>query len=146
MALQIFLTLGSVVVCEWIGKQFPVILGRMRGEQFIRVGDAVRTAGWLKGQPTPFRGQWPIVIASRQKIPAGRGALGDCLGCYCWLIGSVLWGQGTGQLRSGGSWQQLLWGLLNSRNFRPVTLVQGSRGFTLYHTIFSKLYIWFGLP
>ena len=28
-----------------------------------------------------------------EKIPAGRGALGDCLGCSGWLIGSVLWGQ-----------------------------------------------------
>ena len=41
--------------------------------------------------------------------------------------------QGTVQFRSGGSWQQLLWGLVSSRDFCPVTLVQGSTLRPNYH-------------
>ena len=37
-----------------------------------------------------------------------------------------IWGQGTGHFRSWGLWQQLLWGLVNSRDFYPGTLIQGS--------------------
>ena len=56
-------------------------------------------------------------------------ALGDWLGCYRvlirWLFQLITRGQGIGQFGSGHLWQQLLWGLVSSRDFCPVTLVQG---------------------
>ena len=66
----------------------------------IRVGDAV-----------PFTGLQSIFIASRKKkIPIGMVALGDWLGCYRMdrrVDIYLMWGQGTGWFRYGGSWQQL---------------------------------------
>ena len=50
--------------------------------KFARVRDAVRIAGWLKGELNALPGLQPIFIASRQKIPTGMVALGDWLGCY----------------------------------------------------------------
>ena len=35
--------------------------------KFVRVGDAVRTAGRLKGELKDFEGFWPIFIAPRQR-------------------------------------------------------------------------------
>ena len=49
--------------------------------KFVRVGQAVRTVGQLKGEPNVFAVQQPIFMASRQKIPTGMVALGDWLGC-----------------------------------------------------------------
>ena len=43
-----------VTVCVWVGKAFPDMRQNERGIQFIRVGDAVRTASQLKGKPTPL--------------------------------------------------------------------------------------------
>ena len=44
----------------------------MSGElKFIRVGDAIRTAGWLKGEPTLNVGPLSVFIARGQG--AGRG-------------------------------------------------------------------------
>ena len=40
-----------------VGKEFPDM--RRQNERrikFIRVGDVVRTVGWLKGEPNPFAG------------------------------------------------------------------------------------------
>ena len=42
----------NVVVCEWIGKEFPNMSQNEREIKFIRVGDTVRTAGQLKGELT----------------------------------------------------------------------------------------------
>ena len=39
-----------------VGKEFPDVRQNERGIKFIRVGDAVRTAGQLKGEPTLNRG------------------------------------------------------------------------------------------
>ena len=61
----------------WVGKAFPDMRQNERGIQFIRVGDAVRTASQLKGKPTPLENWSLIFIASRQ----GRVALGDWLEC-----------------------------------------------------------------
>ena len=52
----------------------------------------------------------------------GYDAIGWLIGCTFYII----WGQRTVWFRSGGWWQQLLWGLVSSRDFYPVTLVQGS--------------------
>ena len=41
----------GVVVSEWFGKEFPDMRQNERRIQFIRVGDTVRTAGQLKGEP-----------------------------------------------------------------------------------------------
>ena len=41
-----------MVVWEWFGKEFPDMRQNERRIKFIRVGDAVRTAGQLKGEPT----------------------------------------------------------------------------------------------
>ena len=44
--------LESVVVWVRVGKEFPDMRQNEREVKFIRVGDAVRTAGQLKGGPT----------------------------------------------------------------------------------------------
>ena len=46
----------NVVVGAWVGKEFPDMRQNEREMKFIRVGDAVRTAGQLKGEPTLNRG------------------------------------------------------------------------------------------
>ena len=45
-----------VVVRAWVGKEFPDMRQNEREIKFIRVGDVVRTAGHLKGDPTLNRG------------------------------------------------------------------------------------------
>ena len=73
---------------------------------------------------------WSGVVANfynlkTEKISTGMVALGDWLRCYRMdnRVDIYLWGQGTGQFISRGSWQQLLWGWVRSRDFCPVTLV-----------------------
>ena len=39
------------MVQAWVGKEFPNMRQNEREIKFIRVGDAVRTAGQLKGEP-----------------------------------------------------------------------------------------------
>ena len=48
--------MDSVVVHAWVGKDFPDMRQNEREIKFIRVGDAVRTAGQLRGEPTLNRG------------------------------------------------------------------------------------------
>ena len=48
--------LGSVMVRARVGKEFPDVRQNEREIKFIRVGDAVRTAGQLKGELTLNRG------------------------------------------------------------------------------------------
>ena len=58
---------SSVMACAWIGKEFPDMRQNERRIKFNRVGDAVRTADQLKGQPNSFTGLQPVFIASRQR-------------------------------------------------------------------------------
>ena len=51
-----FWRVPSVVVCAWVGKEFSDMRQNERRIKFIRVGDAVRTVGQLKGEPTLNRG------------------------------------------------------------------------------------------
>ena len=51
----------------WVGKEYADMRQNERRIEFIRVGDAVRTVGQLKGAPTPFMGLWPIFIVSMQR-------------------------------------------------------------------------------
>ena len=46
----------SVMGRAWTGKEFPDMRQNERRIQFIRVGDAVRTADQLKGETNPFAG------------------------------------------------------------------------------------------
>ena len=46
----------SVVVCAWVGKEFPDMRQSERRIKSVRVGDAIRISGQLKGQPTAFVG------------------------------------------------------------------------------------------
>ena len=46
----------TVVGQAWVGKEFPDMRQKEREIKFIRVGDAVRTVGQLKGEPTLNRG------------------------------------------------------------------------------------------
>ena len=46
----------SVVVREWVGKEFPDMRQNEKEIKFIRVEDAVRTVGQLKGELTLHRG------------------------------------------------------------------------------------------
>ena len=45
------LKLIYVVVWAWVGKEFPDMRQNEREIKFIRVRDAVRTVGPLKGEP-----------------------------------------------------------------------------------------------
>ena len=40
------------MVCAGVGKEFPNMRQNEREIKFIRVGEIVRTAGQLKGEPT----------------------------------------------------------------------------------------------
>ena len=46
----------NVVVRALVGKEFPDMRQNEREIKFIRLGDAVRTVGQLKGEPTFNRG------------------------------------------------------------------------------------------
>ena len=61
------LILVHALVCVCIGKEFPDMRQNERRIEFIRAGDAVRTADQLKGEPNPFAGLQPIFIASSQR-------------------------------------------------------------------------------
>ena len=63
----------SVVVQVRVGKEFPDMRQNERRIQFIRVGDTVRTAGQLKGEPTLNRG--PQVHFYTQGTRSGIGVL-----------------------------------------------------------------------
>ena len=53
-----------IMVHVRVGKEFPY-MGQNEGEiKFITVGDAVTTAGQLKGELTLNRGPWSIYILS----------------------------------------------------------------------------------
>ena len=62
-------------------KEFPDMRQNERRIKFIRVGGPVRTVGWLKGELNVFTGLQLFFTTSKQKIPTGRVALGDWLGC-----------------------------------------------------------------
>ena len=47
---------SHVVVRARVGKEFPDVRQNERRIKFLRVGDAVRTAGQLKGEPKLNRG------------------------------------------------------------------------------------------
>ena len=70
------------MVHAWVGKEFPDMRQNERRIKFIRVGGPVRTVGWLKGELNVFTGLQLFFTTSKQKIPTGRVALGDWLGCY----------------------------------------------------------------
>ena len=63
--------LEIVVVWAWVGKEFPDMRQNERDIKFIRMGDAVRTAGQLKGEPTLNRGS--LVYFYTQGTRSGRG-------------------------------------------------------------------------
>ena len=52
----IFKIVLYVVVHAWVGKEFTDMRQNERRIKFIRVGDAIRTAGQLKGEPVLNRG------------------------------------------------------------------------------------------
>ena len=45
-----------VMICVRVGKEFPDMRQKEGRIEFIRVRDAVRIAGLLKGESTPFSG------------------------------------------------------------------------------------------
>ena len=54
--------LVTVIFYAWVGKEFPDMRWNEREIKFIRVGDAVRTASQLKGEPTLSRGPYSTFI------------------------------------------------------------------------------------
>jgi len=50
-----FWRVSIVVVCAWVGKEFPDMRQNKRRIKFIRVGDAIRTVGQPKGEPMSKR-------------------------------------------------------------------------------------------
>ena len=69
--------MDSVVIRAWVGKEFPDMRQNEREIKFIRVGDAVRTAGQLRGEPTLNRGPYSTFIAGVQGV--GSGSAGHLL-------------------------------------------------------------------
>ena len=67
----------SVVVWVRVGKEFPDMRQNEREIKFIRVGDAVRTEGQLKGELTLNRGPYPTFIPRVQRV--GWGLAGHLL-------------------------------------------------------------------
>ena len=57
----------GVVACAWVEKEFPDMKQNERRIKFFKERDALRTAGWPKGEPAPFKGLQPIFITSRQR-------------------------------------------------------------------------------
>ena len=51
-----------------VGKEFPENSQNKREVKFIRVGDAVKTAGQLKGELTLNRGPYSTFIPSMQGV------------------------------------------------------------------------------
>ena len=49
-------SLETIVVFVQVGKEFSDTRQIERRIKFIRVGDIVKTVGWLKGEVTPFAG------------------------------------------------------------------------------------------
>ena len=60
------------VVSAWVGKEFPDMRQKERRTKFIRMGDAVKTAGWLLSQASS-----QFYSLKRKKIPTERMALGE---------------------------------------------------------------------
>ena len=60
-----------VVVGARVGKKFPGMRQNEREIKFIRVGDAVTTAGQLKGEPTLNGGPWSTSIPRVHKWDRG---------------------------------------------------------------------------
>ena len=66
-----------------------------------------------------------------EQIPGDSEGQGSLAGCSTWGRKELdtteqlykIWHQRTGWFRSGGSWQQLLWGLVSSRVSCSVALV-----------------------
>ena len=50
------LKITIVVVCAWVGKEFPDKRQNERRIKFIREGEAIRTMGPLKEELTPLVG------------------------------------------------------------------------------------------
>ena len=44
------------MVCPRVAKESPDVRQNEKRVTFTKVGDAVRTMGWLKGEPNPFAG------------------------------------------------------------------------------------------
>ena len=105
-----------------VGKKFPDMWQNERRIKCRLEWENSR----LKGEPKAFSGLQPILIASRQRKFLIIVALGDGLGCYRVDTRVGVLYKGIGQFRSRGSWQQLLWGLVSSRDFYPMNLVLGS--------------------
>ena len=66
-----------VVVQGWVGKEFPDMRQSEREIKFMRVGDAVRTAGQLKGESTLNRGPQSTFIPRVKGV--GWGLVGNVL-------------------------------------------------------------------
>ena len=52
--LKMVIVVISVVVCGWVGKEFPDTRQNERRKEFAKVGDAIRIVGQLKGESAPF--------------------------------------------------------------------------------------------
>ena len=60
------------MVCAWVGKEFSDMRQNEREIKFIRVGDAVRTTGQLKGEPMMNRGPQFTFIS---RVQGGIGVM-----------------------------------------------------------------------
>ena len=59
------------MVQAWVGKEFPDMRQNEREIKLIRVGDAVRTVGQLKGEPTLNRGPYSTFFFLSPLIQSG---------------------------------------------------------------------------
>ena len=61
----------NVVVQAWVGKEFPDMRQNEKEIKFIRVGNAVRTAGQLKEEPTLNRVLSPLLYPGYKEWDRG---------------------------------------------------------------------------
>ena len=79
------------MVCAWVGKEFPDMRQNEREIKFIRVGETVRTAGQLKGEPTLKGVLSPLLYPGYKEWD--RGLVGHLLN-WMWRIywvGYIYW-------------------------------------------------------
>ena len=84
------LKLIYVIVWAWVGKEFPDLRQNEREIKFIRVGDAVRTAGPFKGEPTLNKGPYTTFIPRVQGVGwVFCGSFADWMRHVYWVEGRV---------------------------------------------------------
>ena len=76
-----------VMVRAWVGKEFPDTRQNEREIKFIRAGDAARTAGQLRGEPTLKGSSAHFYGRGTRSGAASCGSFADWMRQVCWVRG-----------------------------------------------------------